>query len=233
MFPPPEILEAEQGDRFLRRAVSGRRVFAVTGDNGLARSASQRLTGREAALLWSDEDAAGSWATAQPGRSRVKELQLGEVLIDMLPGLAQHQRMVGLDWGGNARALPELEPAELAGRLRSELLESFLARVVMFGAVWTIGDGYGPSMMVSQSRPGALVLPCWSDERQAGSRLEGPWRDCLPMRVRMDDFMKLTLPGLAQQGALIAPEHMFGPGAIELTAADLKERIEARRISAD
>lgn len=233
MYPSPEILEAEQGERFLRRAVSGRRIFAVSGDSGLARMASQRLSGREAALLWSAEEDAGHWAEKQPSRARVRELQLDEVLIDMLPGLAQHQRTVGLDWGGQSPAVPELEPAELAGRLRSELLESFLARVVMFGAVWTIGDAYGPSMMVSHTQPGALVLPCWSDERQAGARLQGPWRDCLPMRIRMDDFMKRTLPGLEQQRALIAPEHIFGPGAIELTAADLRERIAARRISAD
>lgn len=233
MLPSPQVLEAEQGERFLRRAVSGRCLYAVASENGLARSPSRRSSGREAALLWSAPEAAESWASTQPGRPRVKELPLNEVLLDMLPGLANHQRMVGLDWTGNSTAVPELDPAELGGKLRAELLESFLARVVMFGAVWTLGDADGPSMMVSITRSEALVLPVWSDERQAGARIDGPWRDCLPMRIRMDDFVRLTLPGLERQRALVAPEHMFGPGVIELEAADLRSRISARRISGD
>lgn len=233
MMPSPHLLEAEHGERFLRRAVSGRKVFAVSGDSGLARMASRHLSGREAALLWSSSDAAQSWASARPGRSVVRELDLSEVLLDMLPGLANHQRLVALDCADTVAAVPEVEPADLGGRLRTELLESFLARVVMFGAVWAIGDAYGPSMMVSTTRPGAVLLPVWSDERQAGSRLEGPWQDCVTMRIRMADFLGVTLPGLARQGAMVGPEHMFGPGVIELDADDLRERIGARRISGD
>lgn len=215
--------------RFLRRVASARTVFAVAAEDGLARTASHHMSGREVALLWSEREAAMRWAASLASNTRIKELRLEELFAGLLPALAEHRRLVGTDWCGETGE-PELDPRELAEKIRLELLEAFLARAIMFGAVWTLGDRDGPVMLVSATRPNVLMMPCWSDERQAEARQEGPWIDTVTMRIRLEDFMKTTLPGLGGQGFLVAPEHIAGPGVIELEADDLKARIAARQV---
>ncbi len=215
----------------MRRAVSARRVYAVSAESGLARAPSRRLRGRDVTLMWSEPDDARRWLAVQPGDARLQEIAIDELFTDMLPAFGHTQRLVGVDWAGEEKGEPEFEPADLAGMLRQELMESFLARVVMFGAVWTLGDVYGLVQVSSQSRPGHLAVPCWSDERQASQRIDGDWSEAVAMRIRMDDFVTKTLPGLAEIGTLVAPEHLPGPGAIEVEAADLRLRIGARRVT--
>lgn len=221
--------DRELSQRFLRRAVSARTVFAVACEQGLARVRSRHFRGREVALLWSAVEPAERWAAVLDGQARVKQVPLAEALADMLPALFAHQRLAGVDWTGEA-AEPELDPRDLAERLRSELLESFMARAVAFGAVWTLGDALGPVMLASTTRRNALVMPCWSDERQADARREGPWAETEPVRIRLDDFLARTLVSLEAQGSQVAPEHILGAGSFELEPGDLKLRIGARRV---
>jgi hypothetical protein len=223
--------EAVHGERFLRRAVSARRVYAVSCAEGLARQPSRRERGLEVTLLWSEPAPAQRWAGVLPSHARVKELDLDEFLAGMLPALAEHKRLVGLDWNEQA-VEPEVGPLDLAAMLRNEMLESFLTRVIMFGAVWTLGDAYGPALLVSSTRAGdVLMLPCWSDERQAEARIEGPWSECVTMRTRLDDFLNVTLGWLERQGHLVAPEHMRGRGTAELDPTHFKLRLAARRVT--
>ena len=218
-------------DPFLRRAVSARRVYVVAADARIASSPSRLFRGREVALLCSEPEFALCWAAVHNDTASVQEVSLAELLADRLPALGLQRRMVGLDWAGEEAGEPELDPRDLAERLRLEMLESFLSRAVIFGALWTLCDVYGLVQLSSQTSPGHLVLPCWSDERQAASRIDGDWSEAVAMRIRMDDFVTKTLPGLAEVGTLIAPEHMAGPGAIEIDAADLRLRIGARRVT--
>lgn len=214
-------------DRFLQRAVGARHIYAVAGADGLARMPSRHMRGRDVTLLWSQREDAERWASSVES-PRIKELPVAEVVCSVLPALAVHKRLVGLDWSAEIIE-PEVDPRDLAERLRLAAVEAFIARVVALDAVWTLGDVNGPALLVSGTRPDVLVLPCWSSGDQAEARTYGPWSLCLPMKVPLADFLGGKMAWLERQGYLVAPDHMEGPGALELEVGELRTRLEQER----
>jgi len=231
MLFSPSIPEIAQRDRFIKRVVANGHVYAVAGEDGLARVDSRHLKGRQATLVWSTEAEAERWATALVTNPRIKTIPLGAFLAEVLPALAGLNRLVGPDWGAEP-VESELQPQNLAERIRLEAVEAFVARVKLRRTVWILEDSSGPALLVSSARADQLFLPCWSSRRQAESRIEGPWQDMLAVEIPLDNFLTLTLPWLEQRGWLIAPDHMEGSGALELGPASLRDRFVSQSVPA-
>lgn len=220
MLVPPLVQNNAQRDRFLGAVSRTRRVFGVVGEQGLARLPSSRLRGREVSLLWSSEAAAAQAAPKVATNPRVKSFDLGEMLASVLPGLSQHRRLVGLDWDGRA-PVAELDPGDLAERLRLACLEAFVRSVQRSGSVFTVEGPFGPGLLVSQTRPDVLVLPCWAEPGEAYQRLEGPWRDMLVIETPLQVFLHERLAWMRRFGHLAGPGYKDGAGALEMQPDDL------------
>ena len=121
------IPELAQRDRFVRRAVLLRGVWAVVGEDGLGRVASPSGGNREVTLFWSNELEAARWSEVIAKNPRVKKIPTNEFITDILPKLAELGRMVGVDWT-SAPLEVELDPKDLDIRLRHACVEMFLQR---------------------------------------------------------------------------------------------------------
>ncbi len=225
MLASPRIPEITQRDRFIRRAAAQRSVFAVVGEDGLARVPSQRHHGREVTLLWTSRATAERWADVIAQRPRIKQLMLDAVLADVLPALARLNRLVGVDWGSDAIE-PEIAPADLARRLVGEVAAGFVERVVQTRTVFTLEDGAGPALLVSAGAADRLVLPCWSERAFAEVRIEGPWADMMTVEVPIEVFATAKLGWLEGRGWLVAPDHLVGSPVPEVAPADLRRRLK-------
>ncbi|MGQ0674271.1 MAG: DUF2750 domain-containing protein [Hyphomicrobium sp.] len=213
-------------DRFLERIVAANRVFAVSGEDGLARLPSRWLKGREVTLLWSDRGEAERWSPLIARNPRIKELRLSELLGEVLPVLTRIRRLVGVDWQREGIE-PETDPSDLVERIRLASLDAFVRKVVRSGRVWTLADAAGPAMLVSQTRPELLVLPCWADRNEAEARIEGPWEDMMAIETPLAEFVWSNLTLLGGQGQLVSPGHIGGAAILELSPDDLAERLTA------
>ena len=226
MLVPPLVQQSAQRDRFLGAISLSRRVYGVVGEEGLARLPSRRLRGRDVSLFWSDEATAARFAPKVASHPRIKAFALGDLLASVLPGLSQHRRLVGLDWDGG-EGLLELDPNDFSERLRLACLDTFVRSARRSGAVFTLEGPYGPALLVSQTRPEVLVLPCWADPGEAYERQEGPWRDMLVIETPLPDFLTERLSWMARFGHLAGPDFKAGPGALEMQPEDLRAWFQA------
>lgn len=227
MLFSPRIPEIAQRDRFVRNAVAHRAVFAVADEDGLARVPSQRFRGCQVTLMWSARAEAERWAPVVAKNPRVEELPLAVLLAEVLPELAGLERRVGPDWSADP-AEAELDPGDLAERLRLRALETFVLRARLSRVVWLLEDASGPALLVSATGADRFVLPCWSEEALAEARREGPWAEMAAFAVPLASFLGATLPRLAERDWLVAPEHAEGPGALELAPSDLAAHLEGQ-----
>lgn len=231
MHPAIRIPEIAQRDRFVKRTVAQKHVYAVAGEDGLARVASPHDPRREVTLLWTSETEAARWADVLAVNPRVKQIGIGGLITDVLPRLQTLERFVGVDWSADP-VEPEVDPLDLVQRLRQEGVDTFLQRARLRRAVWMLEDVNGPALLVSQKGETQLVLPCWATRGEAESRIEGPWRDMVAVEVPLPNFVKLTLPWLEQQGWLVAAGHAEGTGTLELAPAELARRFAPEAVSA-
>ena len=215
--------ELSPRDRFLERVASQGKAFAVSGELGLARVASQSAHGHQSTLLWSTRAEAESWAPLVATNSRIKELSLNALVVDVLPGLAKLDRFVSVEWNQDPQA-PEFDPSDLAERLRLASLDAFVRRAKAEGRVWTLEDTYGPAMLVSQIRSGQLFLPAWAERDAAEARIEGPWHQMEIMEIPLAYFIEQKLTWLAENGYLVGPDPIGGAATLELAPDDLKAR---------
>lgn len=224
MLVPPMVPQNAGRDRFLGRAAEARRIYGVVGEEGLARRPSRRLRGREVSLFWSNREDAERLAGSVARNPIVRTYTLSELYSGVLPGLVQYRRLVGLDWSGQEIEV-ELDPQDFGERLRLASLDVFLAAVKQSGAIYTLEGAAGPALLVSQTHPDVLVLPCWADADEAHVRLEGPWRDMLVIQTAIGPFKNERLAWLKRFGHLAGPDYQGGPGSLELQPEDLAARL--------
>jgi hypothetical protein len=229
MLHPPLVRQHVKRDRFLGRVARAGRVYGAVSEQGLTRVPSRQLRCREVSLLWSDEADAERWAATACPRPRVRSYRLCELLSGVLPDLAQHHRLVGLDTSGRDGPV-EIDPTDFAGRLRLASLDAFIDDVRGSAAVFTLEGSDGPALLVSKARPDVLVLPCWADPGEAHARIEGPWRDMLVIEMPLAAFLQERLAWLKRYGHLVGPDYKGGPGALELQPDALQARF-ARAVS--
>lgn len=221
----PRIPEINQRDRFIRKAAAQRLVYAVAGEDGLARVPSQRQRGRDVTLLWTDGKAAERWADVITDKPRIKEIPIDGLINDVLPALERMKRLAGPDWGSEPIE-PEMDAGDLADRLKRELVDGFVERVALSRKVYLLEDTSGPALVVSATRSDRLVLPVWSARSHADRRIEGPWEQMLSVEVALDSFLSRKLLWVEDRGWLVAPDHIFGPGGSEIAPADLRARFK-------
>ena len=216
--------EAGARSRFVRRLCETGVAYAVGTEEGLVRLPSRRWKGRETTLIWSEKILAQSWAAKTPGRPRIKELSVSDVIQDVIPALERFRRLIGIDWGLDPLE-PEMEPRDLSERLRVESVNGFVTRATRRGVVWILEGVDGPGMLISGSNPDFLALPCWSDRDEAEKRLVGPFEELLALAIPLENFVGKTLPWLQENRRLVAPEHFWGGGAVELDPEELRYRL--------
>ncbi len=224
------IPELSQRDRFVRRAVAQKGVWAVAGEDGLARVASPDNPGQDVTLLWTAESEARRWADVLVTNPRVKMIPLNDLIADVLPKLAELDRLAGLDWSADPIEC-EVDPNDLIARMRHEGVESFLQRTRLHGSVWMLEDADGPALLVAHNHPNRLMLPCWASRSEAESRIEGPWYEMLAVEIPLHNFVHATLPWLVDQNWLVAPGYAPGGDTMEIEPLDLVRRIEPEALA--
>jgi hypothetical protein len=220
----PRIPEISQRDRFIRRAVAQRTVYAIAGEEGLARVPSRRFRDREVTLFWSSRTEAERWAPVVASNPRIKELPLAAVMTDVLPALSGLHRYAGTDWGAEP-VEAEVDPLDLCERLRNETLDTFVAKARLSRKVYMLEDASGPALLVAASRPDTLMLPCWSQRAAAEERIEGPWRNMTAIEFPLETFLDRTLRWLTERGYLVSPDHWLGSAALELQPGEVARRL--------
>lgn len=213
-------------DRFFKRVATERRVYAIAGEEGLARVPSRAQRGRDVTLFWSIRSEAERWSDVIAENPRIKELTLSEFLGEILPALAQLRRIAGLDWTAEPIEI-EADPTMLAERIRLETLDAFVIKVVREGRVFALEDSGGPALLVSGAGEGQFFLPCWSERSLAEARIGGLWRDMLASEIPLENFINRTLAWLRDRGAQVGPEHVEGALSLELDPGDLRSRLIA------
>lgn len=228
MLPSGRNLEGEAyaRNRFVRKICEAGRAYALGGPDGLVRVRSRFSKGQDVTLLWSQASMAQRHAARMPARPRLKELSVAEIIQDVIPGVDRFKRLIGPDWGIEA-VDAEVEPRELSERLRVESVNSFAGRVMRKGLVWILEDEEGPALLISALNPEMQVLPCWSEQADAERRLVGPFASMVVSSTPIASFIERTLPWLSERNRLVAPEHFWGGGAIELDPAELRFRLAA------
>lgn len=211
-------------DSFVLQAARTGWIYAVAGEEGLARARSREHDGREVTFLWSDRSETEKWASCIAQNPRIKELPLGEVLAKLLPALHEHNRKVGTDWSDGPDE-PEIEPLDIARDLNEAIIEAFIERIVDTGSVYLVGGMYGPAMLAQRDNPNGVILPCWSLPGRAEMRLEGPWEDMVVNEIPLQRFVEATLPGLCETSALVSPDNILGVATREIAPDVLAQRL--------
>lgn len=211
-------------DDFVRKVVAARAVWAVAGSEGLARLPSAVNAGREVTLFWSDQGEAERWAVTVASEPRVKQIPLVDIINEVLPKLRELNRAVGPNWQQEP-ADAEIEPAVLADRLRAEIMASFVRQAVTNGAVYILEDDQGPTFAASAADPDRLVLPTWSTRPDAEFPRSGFWQETAISRIPLETFLERTLVWLDEIGRLAAPSYTPRIAGLEVTPADLTERL--------
>jgi hypothetical protein len=211
-------------DRFIGRVLDTEAAWTAAGEEGLARVASPTAKARMATLLWSERAAAERWGSLIAEHPRTKRLSLPDLLNDVLPKLGTLNRLVGPDWGSEPLE-PEIEPANLARRFRTEAVAQFVGKAKHREAVWILQGADGPACLMSKSRLGSQMLPCWYEGAHAEARIAGPLADSVAAAVPLATFRERMLLWLGDSGRLVAPGYCEGEGLVELAPADLAARL--------
>jgi hypothetical protein len=218
------VLSNASLDRFIRRVLDTEAAWTAAGEEGLARVASPTARARMVTLLWSERSGAERWGSLVAEHPRTKRLSLADLLTEVLPKLAALNRLVGPDWGPEPLE-PEIEPADLARRFRAEAVVQFVRKATHRERVWVLQGADGPACLMSRTRPGVQMLPCWYDAGHAEVRIAGPLADSVAAAVPIAAFRERTLVWLSESGRLVAPGYCEGDGVVELAPVDLAARL--------
>jgi hypothetical protein len=218
------ILSNVAVDRFVRRVLDAQAAWTAAGEHGLARAPSASAKARMVTLLWAERGDAERWGMPAVANPRLKRLSLADLLTEVRPKLRALDRLVGTDWSETPPA-PEVEPGDLALRLRSDAVSRFVHKASHRDTVWVLQGVDGPICLMSRTRPGTQMLPCWYDAAHAEARLEGPLAECVAIPVPLAGFCGKMLAWLEEEGRLVAPGYCEGDGLLELAPGDLATRL--------
>lgn len=210
---------------FVRKVVAARTVWAVAGSAGLARQQSPSFRARETTLFWAEQGDAERAAASVAEEPRVKSIPLADLLHDVLPKLRDLERAVGTNWLA-APCEPEIEPMDLAERLRQEMLASFVRQAVGQGGLYILEDDQGPTFAASTEVENTLVLPVWTQREEAEVVQRGFWQDMDISHIPLATFIERTLVWLQEINRSVAPSYTPRIANIELAAVDIAERLK-------
>lgn len=218
---------------FVRKVVATRTVWTVAGTDGLARRPSTGRRAGETTLLWSEQADAEHAAALVTTEPRVKPIPLADIMHEVLPKLRDLDRSVGTNWV-TAPFEPEIDPIELADRLRQEILASFVRQAVGHGGVYILEDEQGPTFAASTEVANTLILPVWTTRADAEAVKNGGfWQGMDISHIPLETFIERTLVWLGEIGRSVAPSYTPRVSNIELVPADIAERLQKlRRLAA-
>lgn len=223
MYQVPRIPELARRERFIRRAAAERVAFAVSDGREIARVDAHGHPPAPVALVWSTRHEAERWADVLAQRPQIVEVGLGRLLDQLLPELAERGIAVGLDWTCDT-VEPEIEPTDLAGRLRMEMLEIFVHRVHAAGRMWILEGPDGPARLAGHDE-GTVALACWGEASLAEAAAAGEWSGMRVLEIPLDGFRDMTVPWLDSRGWKIAAEPASAVAAAEIAPATLLQRL--------
>ncbi|MGL4396876.1 MAG: DUF2750 domain-containing protein [Hyphomicrobium sp.] len=222
MLAGPRIQDIGQRDRFVRRAVKDGRIFTLA-DEERASVSSQRIKGRTVQLFWSSEKEARRWAEALSGEGALQELSLATFASDILPGLAAAKGYAGTDWVSDP-VEPEIDPADLLLRLKSEAATDYVSRLIDGGHVYLVEGDKGPKLAaVTRRAVDMQLLPIFASRADAEQHVK-PSGGTKVIADPIADFRASTLPWARERGIMIAFEPIPGGGSLELDAAAIEAR---------
>ena len=210
---------------FVRRVVASRTVWAVAGAEGLARLPSPSRRARDVTIFWAEQKDAELAAEKVAQEPRVKPIPLGDFLHEVLPKLRDLDRAIGTNWLA-APCEPEIEPMELADRLRQEILASFVRQAVGQGGLYILEDDQGPTFAASTETANTLILPVWTQREEAEVVQRGFWQDMDISHIPVATFIEKTLVWLQEINRSVAPSYTPRIANIELAPADIAERLK-------
>lgn len=221
------IPELSRRDRFIRRAVAERTVYAGLGDGGLVSVPSPRARDRLVSLFWSSRGDAERWTPVLEAGASIEPIPLGVLAGEIANGLAERGMLAGIDWNVDPLEV-EIEPADLVARLQLEAVESFIAALGVSRTVWVLEDADGPAVMPSLADAAQVLLPVWTDRAAAESRIVGEWSDSVALEITLDSFVTMTLPWLVEQGWRLAPSPWDGGLGPDIGPSELGARLASR-----
>lgn len=210
---------------FVRKVVASRTVWFVAGSVGLARRPSPTFRARETTLVWAEREDAERAAEQVAEEPRVKSIPLADVLHEVLPKLRDLERAVGPNWYA-APCEAEIEPMDLADRLRQEMLAAFVRQAVGQGGLYILEDDQGPIFAASNEAANSLVLPVWTQREEAEVVQSGFWQDTDISYIPAADFIERTLVWLQEIKRSVAPSYTPRIVNIELPPTDIAERLK-------
>jgi hypothetical protein len=210
---------------FVRKVVVTRTVWAVAGAEGLARLPSPTRRARETTLFWAEQEDAERASGTVAQEPRVKPIPLADFLHEILPRLRDLDRAIGTNWL-TAPCEPEIEPMELADRLRQEMLATFVRQAVGQGGLYILEDDQGPTFAASMLVPNTLVLPVWTQRDEAEVTQRGFWQAMDISHIPLATFIERTLVWLGEIGRSVAPSYTPRIANIELAPVDISERLK-------
>lgn len=210
---------------FVRKVVASRTVWVVAGSEGLARRPSPSFRARETTLFWAEQEDAERAAASVAEEPRVKSIPLADILHDVLPKLHELERAVSTNWLA-APCEPEVEPLDLAERLRQEMLASFVRQAVGQGGLYILEDDQGPTFAASMLVPNTLILPVWTQREEAEIVQRGFWQEMDISHIPVATFIERTLVWLQEINRSVAPSYTPRIANIELVPADVSERLK-------
>lgn len=223
MLHMPRIPELAQRDRFVRRAVAESRVLTLA-DEESASVPSQKIPGRTVQLFWSSPIEAKRWAEALTGDDALQEISLASFAADILPGLGASRGLAGTDWVSDPIEA-EVDPADLALRLKTEALAGYLAGIAAQGQMFVVSGDGGPWLEAGAVRgnpaPRIAIFAARADAERHQQQIGGQAVTADPFA----DFRASTLPWAVARGCLIALQPIPGAGALDVKADELAKRL--------
>lgn len=223
MYQVPRIPELARRERFIRRAAAERVAYVVSDGREIVQIDAHGQPPAPVALMWSSRHEAERWSGVLAERPTVEAIGLGALLDQLLPRLGERGIAVGLDWTCDT-VEPEIEPTDLAGRLRMEMLEIFVHKVQAAGRMWILEGSDGPARLAGHDE-GTVALACWGEAGLAEAAVAGDWSGMRVLEIPLAGFRAMTVPWLDSRGWKIAAEPASPHAATEIAPAVLLQRL--------
>jgi hypothetical protein len=206
-------------DRALRRLLDGAGLSFVAGTEGWASVPYALDRSRDVVLFWTSNRQATYWADAVAAEPQVYDVGLGRLLHEILPMLADHGCLVGLDWSDDP-ADPVMEPTVLADRIWQRRNLTFLDAVIETNTIWMLHDAAGPAIVRSQRWEDRHSLPVWSSREAAQAAATTGFAGKTPLGVTLAAFDERYMPYLEKRGFALAPSPIDGAAVTEMSPGE-------------
>lgn len=125
-----------------------------------------------------------------------------------------------------SKSLSHDEFHAISGSSADERYDYFVDAVIQWQQVWTLSSDKGTVLMSSE---GEDCLPVWPHSDFASQWATGDWSDCSPMSIDLPAWLERWLPGLEEDGLVIAVFPGTEEEGIVVAPQDLRQALLARQ----